>query len=55
VGAVVAHEIGHVLGVADAPTGLMRAHLRAEEVIAPGLGRVGFSETEADSCVPARS
>jgi hypothetical protein len=47
VGAAVAHEIGHVLGMGHTPTGLMRAQLGADEVIALGLGRLGFGEPEA--------
>ncbi|AMY09148.1 hypothetical protein LuPra_02361 [Luteitalea pratensis] len=46
VGAVIAHELGHVLGMGHAPTGLMRAQLGADELIALGSGLLGFSESE---------
>ena len=34
VGAIVAHEIGHLLGIRHAPSGLMRASLEADVIIA---------------------
>ena len=46
VGAVIAHELGHVLGMGHAPTGLMRATLGADELIALGLRQLGFSMSE---------
>ena len=47
VGAVVAHEIAHLLGIRHAPTGLMRATLEAGEVIALRSRRLRFSPAEA--------
>jgi hypothetical protein len=47
VGAVVAHEIGHVLGLRHAPLGLMRAELEAEDVVALRQGNLRFSREEA--------
>jgi hypothetical protein len=47
VGAVVAHEIGHLLGLRHAPTGLMRATLEAADIAALRLGQLGFSRQEA--------
>ena len=47
VGAIVAHEIGHVLGIRHAPSGLMRASLEAGDIIALRRGKLGFSPAEA--------
>jgi hypothetical protein len=47
VGAVVAHEIGHLLGIRHAPTGLMRASLEADEMIALRRRKLRFSSAEA--------
>ena len=47
VGAIVAHEIGHLLGIRHAPTGLMRASLEAGDIIALRRGKLGFSPAEA--------
>ena len=47
VGAIVAHEIGHLLGIGHAPSGLMRADLEAGDVIAFRFGRLRFSPAEA--------
>jgi len=47
VGAIVAHEIGHLLGIGHAPSGLMRADLEAGDVIAFRLGTLRFSPAEA--------
>jgi hypothetical protein len=47
VGAVVAHEIGHVLGLGHASTGLMRARLDPGDVVALRQGVLRFSREEA--------
>jgi hypothetical protein len=47
VGAVVAHEIGHLLGIRHAPSGLMRASLEADEMIALRRGKLRFGPAEA--------
>jgi len=46
-GAAVAHEIGHVLGLGHADTGLMRARLEIDEVLALRDGRLAFSALDA--------
>ena len=47
VGAIVAHEIGHLLGIRHAPSGLMRASLEADDMIALRRGKLRFSPAEA--------
>ena len=47
VGAIVAHEIGHLLGIRHAPSGLMRASLEADDIIALRRGKLRFSPAEA--------
>ena len=47
VGAIVAHEIGHLLGIRHALAGLMRATLEANDVIALRRGKLRFSPAEA--------
>jgi hypothetical protein len=47
IGAVVAHEIGHLLGIRHAPAGLMRASLEADDMIALRRGKLRFSAAEA--------
>jgi hypothetical protein len=47
VGAVVAHEIGHLLGVSHAPAGVMRASLEIDDMIALRRGKLCFSRAEA--------
>jgi hypothetical protein len=47
VGAIVAHEIGHMLGIRHAPSGLMRAILKADDMIALRRGKLRFSAAEA--------
>ena len=46
-GAVLAHEIGHVLGLKHAATGLMRAGLEIDGVVDLLAGRLAFSSREA--------
>ena len=46
-GAIVAHEIGHLLGVRHASSGLMHARLDANDIIAFRRGRLRFSPAEA--------
>jgi hypothetical protein len=47
VGAVVAHEIGHLLGIRHARAGLMRANLEAADIVALRKGKLRFSPAEA--------
>ena len=47
VGAIMAHEIGHLLGIRHAPAGLMRASLAADDIIALRRGKLRFSPAEA--------
>ena len=47
IGAVVAHEIGHLLGIRHAPAGLMRASLETDDMIALRRGKLRFSPAEA--------
>jgi hypothetical protein len=47
VGAIVAHEIGHLLGARHAPAGLMRALLKADDIIALRQGKLRFDPAEA--------
>lgn len=47
VGAIVAHEIGHLLGIRHAPSGLMRDSLEADDMIALRRGKLRFSPAEA--------
>ena len=42
-----AHEIGHLLGIRHAPTGLMRASLEAGDIVAFRRGKLRFSPAEA--------
>lgn len=47
VGAVVAHEIGHIFGLRHGRSGLMRAALRARDVIALRQGQLAFARRDA--------
>ena len=47
VGAVTAHEIGHLLGLPHADAGLMASHLGPAEIVDLRLGRLHFTEPEA--------
>ncbi len=47
IGAIAAHEIGHLLGIRHAPAGLMRASLETDDMIALRKGRLRFSPAEA--------
>ena len=47
VGAVVAHEIGHLLGNRHARSGLMRATLEAADILAFRTGQLRFSPAQA--------
>jgi hypothetical protein len=47
IGAIVAHEIGHLLGIGHASTGLMRARLDSDDLIALRKGKLRFSPAEA--------
>jgi hypothetical protein len=46
-GAVVAHEVGHVFGLRHTATGLMHAHLGVDDVLALRQGTLTFSPLEA--------
>ena len=49
-GAVIAHELGHLLLGANSHSkiGLMRAHWSREVLLAADLGELGFSDAERD-------
>jgi hypothetical protein len=47
VGAVIAHEIGHLLGLPHADAGLMAPHLEPADIVDLRLGRLHFTELEA--------
>jgi hypothetical protein len=46
-GMTIAHELGHVLGLPHAPTGLMRSHLTAGEVLSFLEGRLTFTSEQS--------
>ena len=47
VGAVAAHEIGHIFGLRHGRSGLMRAALRARDVVELREGRLAFARQDA--------
>ena len=47
VGATVAHEIGHLLGVLHSGRGIMTPHLQHEDIVALRMGRLAFSSEDA--------
>jgi hypothetical protein len=47
VGAVIAHEVAHILGVAHAPSGVMRPELDASDIIALRTGHLSFRRQDA--------
>jgi len=47
VGAVMAHEIGHILGLRHRGTGLMRSKIGPADIVAIRLGALGFSRVES--------
>ena len=50
VGAIVAHEIGHLLGIRHAPSGLMRASLEANDIIALRRGSCASPRRRRAGC-----
>jgi hypothetical protein len=46
-GAALAHELGHLLGLRHASTGLMRARLDLADLVALAEGRLAFGKAEA--------
>ena len=45
---VMAHEVGHLLGLAHSPSGIMRADWRANELLAASYGTLLFTLQEAE-------
>ena len=46
VGAVIAHEIAHILGVGHAPSGVMRSDLQTADLLALRAGALTFDRHE---------
>ncbi len=45
---VMAHEVGHLLGLAHSPSGIMRADWRANELLVASYGRLLFTPQDAE-------
>jgi hypothetical protein len=50
IGAIVAHEIGHLLGIRHAPAGLMRASLETDDMIALRRGSCASARRKRAGC-----
>jgi hypothetical protein len=46
---VMAHEVGHLLGLAHSPAGIMRADWRQNELLDASLDRLSFSRQDAET------
>ena len=46
-GAVVAHEVGHILGLRHGPTGVMREQLDRNDIVSLRVHRLAFTEPDA--------